>query len=57
MYLPRIGLPPLLPDSQFTWIVDDVIAATDSIGGLGGAKKKKIVMLTQCVFGDTLGIL
>ena len=33
-----IGLPPLLPDSQLTCIVDDVIAAIDNTGGFGVAR-------------------
>lgn len=35
-----IWLPPLLADNQFTWTVDDVTAARDKTGALGGAVKE-----------------
>ena len=38
--VPKILLPPLLPDNQLTCIVDDVTAAKDSKGAFGGAEKK-----------------
>lgn len=37
--LPNIWLPPLLPDNQFTCMVDDVTAASDNMGDFGGAVK------------------
>ena len=38
---PSIGEPPLLPDSQLTWMVDDVTAANDRTGAFGGAAGKQ----------------
>lgn len=36
-----MGLPPLLPDFQFTCILDAVVTATERIGALGGAAKQR----------------
>jgi hypothetical protein len=37
--LPSMGLPPLLPDSQLTWMVDVVVTTRLRRGAWGGAMK------------------